>query len=762
MVFNHRTLSGIDKSALESKFEGNRISPVSTCSPNFKLRKCMMHHFSSKNLKNVQDNPSGVDSIGSRLTAALLFLSIAFGLGLLAPANASNILDKLDQSQQAVIDLSCTSRHFAQGPDAYRDCLLQEFALIEGGIENDSEKLDDLSFDEQYAIQRACAAEYGKSSVAYTTCTRQQLDELVLEPEPQLSAISIDEQYALSQQCFSTQSDAGVRLYRKCINTALETLKTLPLADFSERTDVQRDNIQLECSISTGDINAYRKCLLKATGIAVEQVDESVSAALTTDGTSEPDTKTKPVPNSSDPVTDLPASALDKNVQTDQRQTLEAGVSDIVAIKPDTTADITAQAFADNAGADNNGDQIAAELTAADSLHTMGQRAPTSSDLLTRVQTGVAALSPTHWVALLAALSMPLMFFIIKPAQQKTVVSTAVPERHSTDNHHRRRKRERSNRVSNKRSNISTYVPPRAPDTAADTANRDNSLDITLDETLEDECLYLDQTFTVELPALHDQRTLTGNQSTNRAASIDAEFEAIDNLRLINWLENFEASQQQEYAIEYLIYWVAYADNRFDPALKQRVLRMKNPDAQNLIKRWVFNKDANAFADAISFLQSQTNARQRQQILDLLMALLVTEMALTPAQNNLLRFLSDAFGIGNAGLNEQYNRAYGQLMPPIPRPDKIMWWEQLSAEQKLRWDARSIARQPDNIRYRIALGQPLQGEVVVSNVEKSFKLAIDRCDPKRVNLLGNREACLITTQGKKFVIARDSLLEPIT
>ena len=228
------------------------------------------------------------------------------------------------------------------------------------------------------------------------------------------------------------------------------------------------------------------------------------------------------------------------------------------------------------------------------------------------------------------------------------------------------------------------------------------------------------------------------------------------------WLNNFQKNQQQEFAIEFLIYWMAYADNRYDPTLKQRVFEMKNPDIPNLIKRWVFMKDANAFADAIGFLQSHTSPQQRRQIINLLMALLVNENALTPAQNNLLRFFADAFGIGKTELNVQFNSAYGQLMPEVPRPDKISWWDQITSEQKLRWDARAAAKQPNHIRCRIALGQPLKGELEQESVNKSFTLAMNRCANERVNTLGEREMSLLATQRKKFASARSTLLELMT
>jgi len=234
-----------------------------------------------------------------------------------------------------------------------------------------------------------------------------------------------------------------------------------------------------------------------------------------------------------------------------------------------------------------------------------------------------------------------------------------------------------------------------------------------------------------------------------------------DRNRFASWLSHLPAQTQLEHSIELLIYWMAYADNRYEPALKKEIFIMKDPDAHSLIKRWVFKKDASAFADAVKHLQQNTDLEQRRQIIHLLMALLVNEKALTPNQNVLLRFLSDAFGIGRVKLELSYLKAFGHTMPAMPRPDKSIWWQAYDTEHRLRWNFHSIAQLPEQIQSRIALGQPLQGALHPNALASSYSMAMKRCHHKEVNRLGERESRLLSKQRDKFTMAYDNLLEPV-
>lgn len=228
-----------------------------------------------------------------------------------------------------------------------------------------------------------------------------------------------------------------------------------------------------------------------------------------------------------------------------------------------------------------------------------------------------------------------------------------------------------------------------------------------------------------------------------------------------HWLSREPVENQKDYVIDYLVYWMAHADKRFAPAAEKKVLQMKNPGTRDLIKRDVFLNNAYAYSMVINIVRTQMTLAQRKQILDLLMALLVVEHALTPIQNNLLRFLADAFGIGASGIKSQFEKAFGYSMPAIPRPDKLIWWKQINNEHSLRWNARAIARLPEQVRNRILLGQSLDGEIRAASVIQSFKLAEERCHPECVDKLGERAQALLKSRSQKFATARDNLLETI-
>lgn len=226
-----------------------------------------------------------------------------------------------------------------------------------------------------------------------------------------------------------------------------------------------------------------------------------------------------------------------------------------------------------------------------------------------------------------------------------------------------------------------------------------------------------------------------------------------------NWLSSATPQRRREMCSELLILTMAYTDNRFDPELKKRIFESKERDAGTLIKRWAFKHDSQALAYAIRVFQTDTNGDQRSQFIDLLMALLVTENALTPVQNNFLRFLSDAFGMGREQLERQYLRAFGEQMPSMPRPDKLTWWEPIDEETLFRWDAQTVALQPTKIRYLVLLGLPLQGKLDQESMLASYRRAVGRCHRERVNQLGEFEQELLTTRRKQFELARDALME---
>lgn len=227
------------------------------------------------------------------------------------------------------------------------------------------------------------------------------------------------------------------------------------------------------------------------------------------------------------------------------------------------------------------------------------------------------------------------------------------------------------------------------------------------------------------------------------------------------WIEQQSDARQLSFAIEFLIYWLAYADERYEPSLKAMVFKMKDPDEQTKIKRWVLQNDIYSFADAVRWLQSHATLQQRTQIIDLLIALLVSENALTPIQNTLFRFLGDAFGLGQVQLNSHFRLAFNQPLAQLPRVDKPNWWNTYSEEQRIRWNARIVAKQSPDIQHRVKLGLPLKGDLQSAQILACYKRAEARCHPQQFQELGERELHMIERQLVKFKTARDALLESV-
>ena len=232
-----------------------------------------------------------------------------------------------------------------------------------------------------------------------------------------------------------------------------------------------------------------------------------------------------------------------------------------------------------------------------------------------------------------------------------------------------------------------------------------------------------------------------------------------DRGHLITWLDQQEPEAQLSLAIEFMIYWMAYGDERYEPEQKQKIFALTDPNEHELIKRWVLKQDVQAFAEVTQWLQSNASYEQHEQILRILMALLICENALTPSQNTLLRFLGDVFGAGNEQLDVMYQTAYGQAMPALPRVDKPLWWDQQPGNDLKRWDARSLAKQSDETQHRVKLGLPLTGDMDKQQIQVHFHRAAERCNPQTFNALPEREQMLVDKQRAKFEHARDTLLE---
>ena len=726
------------------------------------MRQLLQHKHSSA----ITERP-----FSSVLAQALLLFLMLIGVSLSRGA-AADILAELNPEQQLRVARVCAPMQFDQGASAYRRCVLDQIAAAVQNQQPEATPLSALSLDEGFAIQQVCDSKRLDSPADVSRCTQQQIEQLEQEPESELSILSKDEQHIITTQCFGTFSAAAARDYRVCVNNAISSLDTLPAADYTEQSAGTRSNIQLECSINATNVSGYRKCLLSTLGIAFTDtsiadttpIDNTIEEAVANDtdqqNTVDAGVATQAIEAQEADQSGEPAVALDdaSAVQASQSPGAKEAIEPVDIIQ---SAESVAPALSSDAEAQTSlGDPPLAQI---DENVRVTQESPanlsTSANSLnmSAASEGNTGISPQlKLVAIVAAVSIPLMLLGIRYARQadkyELQSTTATPAQ------------------SDEKTLSFQQPPPARPDLRpiSSTSQLPDKTLFSLSDTAAIEA-EMDETFQQTLASSKQQTPVAGKQKAAQEnlsadSGTDPATMRIDHAdcgQFAAWLKHWPAQRQQEHAIELLVYWMAYADNRYDPALKKKIFLMKDPDAHSLIKRWVFRNDATAFADAVKHLQLNTDLEQRKQVIDLLMALLVNENALTPNQNVLLRFLADAFGIGGAELEMQFMQAFGQSMHAIPRPDKTIWWKSREAEQKLRWDVHAIARQPEQVRCRIVLGQPLGGPLNLQSVKRSYAMAISRCNHKRANRLGERERMLLSMQRQKFMAAHNTLLEPV-
>ena len=718
-------------------------------------------------------------------------------------ANASDDLASLNEAQQDAVMRLCTPSQFLEGPQAFRDCLLQKVDEVQNNTDVQFSALSGLALDEQHVIQRFCSpSESSLSSPTYLKCAGTQLLQLEDEPQPDLADIAEHEQYAITQQCFDSASPVGARDYRVCVNNAIETLETLPAAVFTDQSITARNNIELECSRNTSNVSNYRQCLLDTLGIeftteqdtsARELVDTDSPPSLESPESPEPSEAQEQPGNTSEPIA---SESLDAVSPNDTTEPTTAFVDPIAT--PDkmrSTYWIAAVAalaialmimglwFRRRLAKGRSMSQLITSSSSGEPFkHDPEKNSPIRPDLkpfandtvnhsdnvvdleLVR-QTQGTAKTPDLGSPDLVTIDPRTSDFATPDPGTPDLASPGTPDLATPDPG---------------TPDLATPDPgtphlatpdPGAHDLATPDPNTPHLA--TPDPGTPDLATPDPNTPDLATPDLSppDLKTLVQEESTQSEPDTHEPIENTiplprplprDRGRFAAWLGTLPEDLQQENAIGLLVYWIAYADDRYDPALKKRIFQLQDPDDKDLIKRWAFKKDAVAFVDAIQYLQSHTYAQQREQIVSLLLALLVDERALTPIQNILLRFIADSFGILKASLSRMFNQAYGGIMPAIPRPDKVIWWEKVDTEQKLRWDARALLSESDQIRYRVLLGQPLYEKLDLESVAASYQRAIKRCELKQASELGDWERSLLDLKRARFEVARKFLMDSAT
>ena len=706
-----------------------------------------------------------------------------------APATQLSFDDKY------AIQQACSNAGTNTSP-SYRICVRQQVAELNA---QPAPVTDDLSDDEQYALQQTCfEAQSRLGAGPYRRCINRALDELRQLPAANFTGLSQVAQNGIQLRCSANHQN--VVEYRKCLIEAVGgvTASTTTAA----RTIVQQQR-EPAVSVDTSTTASVSVIADNTTDSASKPADTTV-ATIAAASTNESNNNaslalvntTKTLANG-----DL-VRALPEQKATILPDTEAVALTNRSPASSTSTAAATSTLDSDADG--SNDDVVAPESENAGDVSSIEETQPAdlrdrAVDAWTQLKSTVLALEGINRTIVLSALALPLLLILgwallrkrrdhnddYASLQHNAGLADRVHPNYNTDEHEQLKKRldaeadeffstinaegiyeDPANSYGN-----SNSVAMRAsrngssPDTGAVTEPVKNARQAT-------SAREFDEIFEPQRPATSSDSSAATRIATKpqiaAAAAIHKGFsengddsslsKAADRGAFATWLASVDSDDQLSYAIEFLIYWIAYGDERYDPALKEVLFQLQEPDDRDLIKRWVLKHDVIAFRDAINWLQNNADSVQRRQIVDLLMVVLVNERALTPVQNTMLRFIGDAFGIGNADLDSQYREAFGAAMAPLPRVDKPKWWQRQHETSSLRWDARAAAAETLDVQYRIRLGLELDGPIDEEAVVKGFRRAVRRCHPDRFDALTERERELAEMQFEKFEDARDYLL----
>lgn len=728
-------------------------------------------------------------------------------------------LAPLAEDEVYALRQSCFAVQTTAGVRAYRQCLNQSIASLSALPLPD---YSELSLLEGNAMQLKCSSDTS-SVTDYRTCLLDALGQnSTSSPSLSTASAQTDEAADQNTGTLSKPGDTEVsapadtraplvlaasepnNTATLAGNTAAEEANTAPNPESSTEADVAG---AAESPGSNADDSP-------ATGAA----DEPQTPATPADDASGNSTNSAPLPQNDTTQDEQPAAAVSiaeepatRAATAQSKPTTQAADSTVQAVEaevaenstlldaqqaeapsptspslPSSSAGAIEQADASSASADGNTAGASASSEAPAATASIAQQAEEAiknaagsfdfdklkqelkqsiAQLSERVRTAADDLSEINQFVLFAALALPILLVAFwqlvrgNPDQQQEMAvrrqSHSGSERSSDGRSHQSRRRR---------------TTPRQPElTPASTPVSTHTAETHWQSRLNDTAHY-DLGRPSSRPANHQRSgdhavggmpaQELGARPNMPPSSYDLWSELpADRKSLTEWLIQHEPDEQLSLAIEFIIYWMAFADERYEPELKKRIFTMDSPDDHDLIKRWVLKQDTRAFAEVVTWLQDSTTMKQGEQIITLLLALLVSENALTPSQNTLLRFLSDALGLGHERLGSIYRRAYGQPLPPLPRLDKPIWWDTQSTDQMKRWDARSVARQSLEIQFRVKLGLALSGHIDPEEMDEHFIRAVARCRPQRFDQLTHREQQLAKRQMAKFEMARDSLAE---
>lgn len=690
---------------------------------------------------------------------------------------------QLPLDEQYAVQRACASTG-AIGSPAQQNCIEQQISLLNS---EPAPQWQSASTDEQHVIQQACAdIQRVEGGQAYRRCVNEALDTLGQLPGADLSDLSFSDRNTLQQACLGSTNDA--RDYRQCLldkggKATPQPVSAQPVAVASDviqtaqlETRIERDVVR-ETALNTTQGSPQiavqndaanpetRLVAAQATSPESPQLDDSVSSTLA-----------EAAASLSEAAASLSTDADGADRFDGNNASNTGAISDLSVPAPP----LPAEALASVSNIEPERAEIAAAPSSSDISAQIDTPEPESgfqiANVLKNLQTTLNDLSGTDRLLTVAALALPLVMIISWLIFRRREDATSLESAYG-GNQRTNYRNTLDPDVSDEQKDSGFWLREQADDlfdTKSDTRSNSDDQFSSAPASMADPMSEYEAEPTVKIdmraakpskPDAKDQfdelfesapasDTHMKFEQTRINSSASGEFG--------RWLNLQPEQKKLSFAIEFLIYWLAYADDRYEPSLRARVFKMQDPDDHTQIKRWVLQKDIYSFSDAVRWIQANAVEQQRLQIIDLLIALLVSEKALTPIQNTLFRFLGDAFGLGQVKLDIRFRRAFDYSLPQLPRVDKPVWWQSQSEEQRFRWNARAVARQPAEIQHRVKLGLPLTGELQPADIAACYQRAAARCHPKHFQKLGERELHMVERQLAKFEAARDSLLESIT
>jgi len=695
-------------------------------------------------------------------------------------------LESLSRAEREYVGRRCLPKEYEEGAAAYRDCVS---TALDARSTRASVIFDTLSFDDRYALQEVCAERESTGpdvgDERMRACMDEQISRLVDAPEPTTpdpGALTPSERRDLADRC-TTESNS-VAAYRRCMT-----------AEVSATEASSADNSVVDPpAIAAAELAPPPESVIElAQAETTDTLPETDVSPAIEESVAAPDSDA--VPNS-DPLTNE-ETAPNEDLNSDE-SSAPGNETSVSSDSPDD-ADLPPPDIR----------QRASDALARLNLTIAGLKG------IERVVLGTAVALP---LLLIAA------WGLTRGSRARAAEARRYEDSLSVRNHQlSNRLREKTGRHTGDSSYPDEFdgrqaaltgdaaaLPDLFDDREHDTARggvdvpshepmqrarSERDLDATLDATLPNDIAgsasvndeqggpvdegdplddvvgegfagSLDTSLDVRKgmpskdPGAADRETPTTSTADSADTPAEPSPVTVPLSAFGRWIESNDERRRLELAIEFLIYWMAYGDERYDPETRTRLLADggNDGDPHDLIKRRVLEQDINAFADSVRWLQRNANELQRIQILDLLMVLLVSDRAMSPLQNTLLRYLSDAFGLGDATLEERHEVAFGRPMSTLPRVDLMAWWNRVSEDELLRWDARTVMQLDPLDQYRSQLGLPMDGTLDEAQIVEGFRWAARRCHPHRFDALGDRERSLAERQYSKFEEARDRLL----